>query len=196
MATTFAIETYWVTNDPREQIQTPLWIVYMEVILLVIIIADWFCFLFLSENRILYLFNFQSFISYVTVIPILLQKFDVLTDEQIIEDFYFKFWKVLRIFSLFRLIKVFTRKNLPMARVWFKLIYYIFNIIFVFAAGMLIVENTAFIKGMREEIEARKDPDYEWDEGALENMSLYRFHDMLYYMIVTITTVGYGDISP
>jgi len=28
------------------------------------------------------------------------------------------------------------------------------------------------------------------------SITLYRFHDMLYYMVVTMTTVGYGDISP
>lgn len=113
----------------------------MELILLVMIIIDYFLFLFISENRILYLFNFQSFISYVVIFPVLLLRLEILTDQTIIETYYLKFWKVFRIFSLFRLIKVLTRKNLPMARVWFKLIYYIFTIIFVFAAAMLIVEN-------------------------------------------------------
>lgn len=40
-----------------------------------------------------------------------------------------------------------------------------------------------------------EDPTYEADDSILET-SLYRFHDMLYYMIVTMTTVGYGDITP
>ena len=25
---------------------------------------------------------------------------------------------------------------------------------------------------------------------------LYQFHEMIYYMVITVTTVGYGDISP
>ena len=83
-----------------------------------------------------------------------------------------------------------------MARVWFKLIYYIFNIIFVFAAAMLSVENHAFILGMKAEIIARDNSTYTPDPEVLEDITLYKFHDMLYYMIVTMTTVGYGDIYP
>ena len=43
---------------------------------------------------------------------------------------------------------------------------------------------------------AREDPTYEPDEDSFENVTLYKFHDMLYYMFVTMSTVGYGDISP
>ena len=58
MATTFAINTYWVTNDPRQSMSQPMWIDYTEIGLLMIVIIDFLLFLFLSENRILYLFNF------------------------------------------------------------------------------------------------------------------------------------------
>ena len=43
---------------------------------------------------------------------------------------------------------------------------------------------------------AREDPTYEPDEDSFENVTIYKFHDMLYYMFVTMSTVGYGDISP
>ena len=34
--------------------------------------ADWFLFFYISDNRILYPFEFQSFVSYVTIIPSIL----------------------------------------------------------------------------------------------------------------------------
>ena len=42
----------------------------------------------------------------------------------------------------------------------------------------------------------REDPNYVPDEDNLESLSIYQFHDMLYYIFVTMSTVGYGDISP
>ena len=49
---------------------------------------------------------------------------------------------------------------------------------------------------MRQEIKDREDPSYEPNEDNLENMTIYGYHDMLYYIVVTMTVVGFGDISP
>ena len=42
---------------------------YPEMIVLVYLTADWLLFFYISENRILYPFKFQSFVSYVTILP-------------------------------------------------------------------------------------------------------------------------------
>ena len=79
-------------------------------------------------------------------------RLDVIQDEYIIETFYLKLWKVARLASVYRLIKVFTRnKHMQMARVYFKLIFYVFIIIFIFGSTMLTFENDAFIEKMRKE---------------------------------------------
>ena len=46
------------------------------------------------------------------------------------------FWKVLRLSSIERIIKVFTRRDMPIARVWFRLIYTAILIILVFTAAI------------------------------------------------------------
>lgn len=61
---------------------------------------------------------------------------------------------------------------------------------------MITFENQNTYKIIREELVSREDPEYEPDEGNLESLTIYKFHDMLYYMFVTMSTVGYGDISP
>ena len=83
-----------------------------------------------------------------------------------------------------------------MARAIFKVSYTLLIIVFIGAASMITFENQYTYKIIREEIEDRKDPNYEFDESKYESMSIYKFHDMLYYMFVTMSTVGYGDISP
>ena len=83
-----------------------------------------------------------------------------------------------------------------MARVIFKVSYTLLIIVFIFAAAMITFENQNTYMIVREEILMREDPEYEPDEDAYENVTIYKFHDMLYYMFVTMSSVGYGDISP
>jgi hypothetical protein len=84
-----------------------------------------------------------------------------------------------------------------MIRVTFKVALTFIIIIFLFAACMLAIENMAFYQTMREEIRNRKDtPGYIEDPDNLENMTIYDYHDMLYYIVVTMTVVGFGDICP
>lgn len=56
-------------------------------------------------------------------------------------QFFLPFFKVLRLFSVFRFTKVFTRRNMQIPRVLFKLILTVFMIIYVNASAMLTLEN-------------------------------------------------------
>ena len=83
-----------------------------------------------------------------------------------------------------------------MARAIFKVTYTLLLIVFIGAASMITFENKNSYDIIRAEKLAREDPTYEPDEDSYENVTIYKFHDMLYYMFVTMSTVGYGDISP
>jgi len=137
----YAIGTFCDKANPlMDDCQEPSWMEFVEMSLMACIIADYLIFFFVSDNRIIYIFNTNSFVTYITVIPTALVRAQVF-DQEIVTLFMLDFWKVLRLFSIGRVIKVFTRRDMPMARVWFRMVYIVFLIILVFAAAMQTVEN-------------------------------------------------------
>lgn len=139
---TFAIHTYYDESDPTEEHKLPNSIKFAEIVLLFITLTDFLLFFLISETRILYIFSFQcGLITYLTIIPTALVRFEVITNQLTIEKYFLNFWKIFRIFSVFRVIKVFTRRNMPMARAIFKVSYTLLIIVFIGAASMITFEN-------------------------------------------------------
>lgn len=108
-----------------------------------------------------------------------------------IAEYELELVKVLRIFSIRRFEEVLKRKAMPLGRAIFRLAFESIAIIFIFASCMLRIENRYDREPKIAEI-LEEDPTWE------PNSSLYilRFHDLIYYTVVSMTTTGYGDISP
>ncbi len=90
---------------------------------------------------------------------------------------------------------VFARRSMRLVRIWFTLIFTFFATVYIFAAVMLTVENhnIRVTNSLRAINDIAGIPN---DEFRVIPSTEYEFHDMLYFLIITITTVGYGDIYP
>ena len=176
----FILTTYGIDSRSSKVIH------YIELAIVIDLCLDWVVRLLMAENRLAYLFALQSLISYATISS----SFFCLFSEDIekIDVYEMKFIKVFRILSLARLEEVLKRRNMPFGRAIFSLAFESLAIIFLFASGMLILENRFYLNPEIQSALAEGNEDH--------GIELLVFHDLVYYTVVSITTTGYGDISP
>lgn len=149
MVLIFWIGTYY--EDHLDKNLAPVWIGYVEIILMILIVADYLLFFFISDNRVFYIFSLnEGIVIYLSVIPTALVRFNIIVDPATIDSYFLNFWKVFKVFSIFRFIKVFTRSNMPIQRVYFRFLFLILVMIFIFAGAMLTFENLATFDAKRE----------------------------------------------
>ena len=132
----------------------------------------------------------------MTIIPLSLVNFAVVTDQTIIRDAGLYVWRVTCWFSILRLQRVFTKHNNQMQMLIFNAMWNFTAILFICGSAFLFFENLYKYNQMEAELEARKDPNYTPDEAELEDVMVFNLHHMLYFMMVTMSSVGYGDITP
>ena len=81
------------------------------------------------------------------------------------------------------------------------MIFLLVLLVFIGAATMLTLENKEKFRLIKLELENRRTIEDYVDDPAFyeyyfERNAVYAYHDMIYYMVVTLTTLGYGDIYP
>ncbi len=89
--------------------------------------------------------------------------------------------RVLRFLLIFRLLKVFryTEEINYLFRVFIEKKYEFFTIFFIFIFLLFFASTTIYVF-----------------EGNGENLKIQSFADAVYWSVITISTVGYGDITP
>ena len=161
----------------------------IEIFLCIYLISHLALRVYTSQNRIFYIFSLESLVDSGTIIAILLAKQTFIPYDY---QYYLRFFRMVRIFSFFRLENIFQRRANEAVRYTYKLIIYIVAIIFLSTGLILELENQAY----RQTFLASNSSDQSGFSSIKGVFSLYQFHDMFYYMIVTLGTIGYGDITP
>jgi voltage-gated potassium channel len=119
-----------------------------------------------AENKIKYLLSVYSIIDLMAILPFFLGEVDI------------SFIRLLRWFRILRLIRFIDKKNLFSSIstedgvIFARILFTLFAIIFVYSGLIYQVEHPVNPKGFAT------------------------FLDALYFSIVTMTTVGFGDVTP
>jgi voltage-gated potassium channel len=135
--------------------------------LILIIFTIEYCLRFWSaKNKSQFFFNLFSLIDLIAILPLLLGWLDIRFLR------IFRWFRILRIIRLWRLkIKLFglqTEDSIVYTRIFLTL----FSLIFVYAGLIYQVEH------------------------QVNSEKLKNFFDAFYFVVVTMTTVGYGDVTP
>jgi len=146
----------------------------LEYILIVIFTVDLLVYFFSSKNRILFWLDTYVIIDVVTLVPLYFEVSLRHYSNNIVYSLVIfrmaRIIRVLRVVRLFRVIKV-----VPLQPIDHKLIETVLldsMIIFISSGLFQVIENQG------------------------EGETVVTFGESLYFVIVTISTVGYGDISP
>ena len=162
----FILYTYSFTGEIAK------WLFIFEIILVIIFIIEYSLRMWVARNKTHHFFNVYSLIDLISILPVLVN-FVNLT--------FFRIFRILRLFRLLRVLRfqrMFKTKNTLFGAlndteiIVIRIMLTVFTIIFMFAGLIWAVENVV-------------------NPGQFGTI-----WDAFYFAIVTLSTVGYGDVTP
>lgn len=138
----------------------------LDLVILVVFTLEYFLRFWSAKNRKIFFFSIFSLIDLIAILPLLLG----VMDFRFLRIFrWFRILRIIRFWQLeTKLFRIQTKDGIIFARIFLTL----FSLIFVYAGLIYQVEH------------------------QINEKSLKNFFDAFYFVVVTMTTVGYGDVTP
>ena len=161
----------------------------IEIYLLAILILHFILKFYVSQQRLLFILELTTIVDISSIIMIILSNTKAISYRA---KYFCRLFRMVRIIYLFKLEFILQKRTNETLRYIFKLVIVFISLVFLSASFILEIENYYF----------RLDyGDYAIDSSEVElngkgTTSLIRFHDVVYFELVTLTTIGYGDITP
>ena len=183
----YIISTYTYPEETKGEMDTNHVINIIETCFLVYFIAHCLFRFYVSQERLLFLFDFINIIDYGSIVCIILAHQSFVSETN---QYYFRMFRMIRFLYFNRIELILMRNTNEITTYTFKLIISLVGIILISTAIILEIENAHFRKlnGSRE-----SNPNL---SGVKALWELFQFHDILYFVFVTLSTVGFGDITP
>ena len=138
----------------------------VDLIILIVFAVEYILRLWSAENSKKYFFSFFGFIDLIAVLPL----FIGWTDISFIR--VFRWFRILRIVRFWRMEKKILGFKTEDSIIFVRIFLTLFTLIFVYAGLIYQVEH------------------------QVNSDRLVNFFDAFYFVVVTMTTVGYGDVTP
>ena len=134
--------------------------------------------LFCSQNRVITFFEILNLLDVIIIVSLILTKLKFIKDSSV--EYYLRCIKIFRILILFKFENILQKRANEQVSFLYEIAVILISIIFISNAIILELENKYI----------RDSDDYESED------QLYKFHDIFYFELVTLSTVGLGDITP
>eukprot|EP00026_Physarum_polycephalum_P001337 Phypoly_transcript_01338.p1 GENE.Phypoly_transcript_01338~~Phypoly_transcript_01338.p1 ORF type:complete len:1085 (+),score=170.19 Phypoly_transcript_01338:113-3367(+) len=142
---------------------------WLDFIFCVFFTLYWVLDLYLAKNRLQQLFSFFSFVDLLSILPI----YDNIIRGRFFDELdTYQFLRMLRVLRVLRLNRIIHLFKNDVTQYLFKTIISIFTFIFLVAGFYMNIEV-----------------------NSITNEPL-KFHETIYFLVVTMATVGYGDLHP
>ena len=138
----------------------------VDLIILIVFAIEYGLRLWSAENPKKYLFSFFGFIDLIAILPL----FIGWTNISFIR--IFRWFRILRIVRFWRMEKKMLGLKTEDSIIFVRIFLTLFTLIFVYAGLIYQVEH------------------------QINSDRLVNFFDAFYFVVVTMTTVGYGDVTP
>lgn len=183
----YVVETYF--EGDRDFVPAAFVGMQLELAFSVVFTMDFLLRLYLSTPPTRFLFSWSAFVDLVTIVPVAFTyqgvDIDALYEQVDNDDFdlgFFRFARVLRVLRILRVHRTFEYVNSEVQQQVYRISLTIVSTIFVTAGVFHITENALW---------------YGKQPGPYSSeYELMPFHDAVYFVIVSVTTVGYGDVKP
>ncbi len=174
----YIIATYTHPEVTDAQIKTNYYLDIIETIFLVYFILHYILRLYCSQNRIIFILDLLNIADIASSICLILSKQEFALSSN--AGYFLRGVRMIRIVYLFQMEYVLQRRTNEQIRYLYVLTITLIAIIFISVAIILELENNYSRNNSRDQ----------------SSLSIYRFHDILYFIAVTLTTIGFGDITP
>lgn len=174
----------WFSWDGPETEEEPQWMTTTELIFTFLFTIDYFAHFYAAEDRCAFVTSFFAIIDAITILPVYLQWYiNASTQDNPgfnqVDQLQSQFLGPLRVLRALRILRAYRILSFTKSAVQRQLFLVLLTVVSV------IVCTTGIIQAL----------EFNADPRSPTGQSL-RFLEAMYFIVVTITTVGFGDVAP